>query len=247
MIPLLIALFYLHQAYLNDKISNKKYLIFTISVLMLQLLTKYNSLFILFSLALFAVFLKLNSNKKYVFIIISMLSTCVFFVIYIYLNKYLTGHFTGIRGISNEMSFLKYTLLSLFNIPTTLEPYTFSFIKILYQNPKSFWWKIPYLVSFISFIFLLYLILKKSKFSHFNFLCFITGFTFLVFSFISAYFTRIDVLNCRLLLGFSLPFLLGFIALYQNKLSEVKSLHLISIGCFSIIFHLISVFNNGFT
>ena len=245
-IPILIVFFYINYLYLNNlTIKANKYVFLNSICLILLFLTKYNSIFFLIPQAFMILYYIKLSNKKYKPILLSLIIVTFTFGLYLFLNLELTQSFTGKRGMLNEMSYIRYLKLSLFNLPTTVDPISLSLIKILYLKPHTFFWKIPYLFSFIFLSYLLYLNVKNGKCTPFTILCFSSSMVFLIGSLISAYFTRIDVLGARLALGFYLPLFIGII---QNiKSLEISKANLILLSLTSILIHLTSNFYNGFT
>lgn len=251
---LIVALCYINKSLLLSNQNNKFFIIQSVFILTLMFLTKYSSIFFAFSYLGYSIYLFLIKDKKKsllyfkTFLLVNLL-----FTIYLFINKYNTGMFTGPRGnVFYEMSFVRYILLSAINIPISLTPASLSFIKILYQPTflysYSFLWKIPPILSSVILIYLLYKSLKlkliiNSKYLMFLLFC---SFSFLLFSFISAYYTKIDVLSSRLLLGFYSFFLIGiihFLKLNKIKLSDIS---LLAIGMYSIICYGLSIFYNGY-
>lgn len=251
---LILALCYINKSLLFSNQNNKFFIIQSVFILTLMFLTKYSSIFFAFSYLGFSIYLFLIKDKiKSLLYFKTFLLVSLLFTVYLFINKYNTGMFTGPRGnVFYEMSFLRYILLSTINIPISLAPAALSFIKILYQPnflySYSFLWKIPAIISSIIIIYLLYKSFKLKLIINSKYLIFLlfSSFSFLIFSFISAYYTKIDVLSARLLLGFYSFFLIGIIHFLKINKIKLSDTLLLGIGTYSIIAYGFSIFYNGY-
>lgn len=246
-IPLLMVFFYLNHKFLtNTNNSFSRYITINTIVFVLLFLTKYNSAFFIAGIIPFVLLFRSQIGKKSKFLLISATAAIILCVFYLLLNKYNTGYMVGSRTDVIQMSFLRYVVLSLANIPITIDPYSFALLKILYIKTHFYLWTVPYVIAFFGMIIFFWWIIKKVLLNNFNKFCFILCTVFVLLSMISAYFTRVDILGPRLLLGFHLPIWLGFFAGSRDYINNIKNSLWIIIGTLSILLHSVSMIINGF-
>ncbi|HCN47733.1 MAG TPA: hypothetical protein DIT10_01310 [Chryseobacterium sp.] len=249
-IPLLIIFLHLNYLFYTDKIDPKKYLLKNTITLVLLILTKYNSIFFVFPTAILSL-LYLRLSKKYFYALASCFISVLVLVFYLFLNYQFTGYFTGNRSELTKLNFMKYISLSKYEITTTIEPFGRPISKIVELQSLTHIWQLPYLLSLGILGILgiaIFSVLKKSKYyvSKYNVFLIANSLTFICLTLVSAYFTRIDVLGPRLLLGFSFPLLLAlFVFIKANKINLPPFL-LIGISLISAVLHTITSIIYGY-
>ncbi len=247
-LPLLIIYFHITYLFFNGKLTYQEYIIGSTTILFLLILTKYNSVFFLLGGVLFSVLYYRKRNYFYVFG--SSLLAGLLFAFYLLFNKYITGDFTGERSSLDlvKLNFSKYISLSKYQIFPTIEPYGFSLIKIKELHYISGIWQLPYIISILIFalVCVIVLKLKSKKFSPMTVFGFILSFTFLLFTLFSAFYTKIDLLGPRLLLGFSFPLLFSICLFLKDNNVKINTQILIIVGTSSSLFYTITCFIYGF-
>ncbi|CAI8721514.1 PMT_2 domain-containing protein [Chryseobacterium sp. IT-36CA2] len=246
-LPLLIIFFHLNYLFYVNKINEKKYILKNILTLILLILTKYNSVFFVFPSIIISL-MYIRSNKKFIYTFISCLGAMFFLAFYLFINYQLTGFITGDRARLVKLDFKIYLWQSIFGIMPAIEPFGSSLSKMKDFQRFIGIWQLPIVFTFSIFISVMIIIVKRSKcyVTKYNLFLLINSFSFLILTLISAYFTRIDILGPRLLLGFSLPLLLSiFVFIKANKIN-VSPFLLLSIALVSSLLHTITCIIYGF-
>lgn len=253
-IPLLIMVAFCNSKFLDEKMSNSAFVLNSVILLLLMVFVRYSSLFIVISYFLYSIILHYKREKIKAFLYLkTAITVSVVSLIYLLGNKYFTGFMTGNRStLINEMSSDKYFVQSLFNIPITLTPIDFSLAKIFYN--KYFMlnfpilWKIPFIISALTILSCFYYIFKHKKFkvSLSTSFFLLSSFTFLFMSFVSGYYTRIDVLGPRLLVAFYLLLLIGVIEYLNDNNINIRYRYLLILGCCSNVFYTLSILFSGY-
>ena len=237
-IPLLLIISSVNYSYLTDSSKNyskRIYLIFVCTLTLVTMcITKYNSLFFIIGLGLFAL---LNYKNKIVLKTYLSIALLSFACVGLYaLNNYLQmGSLFGNRNGVNANG--RYDLnTSLMNIVVVLNPFYQKVHGTLFYIPKYFYsigFGFVHLVIGLTIIFKSYQKVKENSIVSF-FLC--LSITFLALTIYSYLTTTLDPLNNRLLLGYYFFFYISVIASFK-QLYPKKSypLLLVGIGLFSII------------
>lgn len=242
----LIVYSYYNYKFLKNEITAPRFFTYHTLLLVAMLLIKYSSIFILLSCLIFALFLMKRSKNFSKYYFISSLITLLFFILYLFFNFYLTGKFTGVRGIPSHFNYLEFMVNSIKRIPLTYDPLGFSLhrMSMTMKNESgiSYINKFPYLLSYLFSFFCLYFFvsLKDKRKDFFTLFCVITSFTFLICTFIVGGITKIDVLDYRLLLCFYVFLLIGVIHCIRLNTSNYH-LKLIFIGVFSLLVFTFSI------
>lgn len=213
-IPLLLIFSYLSYQFLTNRIRKNKIFILKFSlVLILMCATKYSSIFILAALYFYLLIYFLIRRKILFPILISCAVCTVFFLLYLFHNKYLTGFYTGKRMSTWENRESLNIQLSIFHVFYSFNPFINSRV-IFHYKINHF---ILLFISLSLYIPLIINIIKRTITVKSFQLYFLTiGLIFLMLTLLSYFVTKIDNLNARLLLPF-IFFLYIFIAMIVKK------------------------------
>lgn len=244
----LIAYCYYNFKFLNREINKNQFLFYNSFLLIIMCLLKYNAMFIIIGSIISGFLIR---KKDYFFSKYCFFSTIIsgtLFSVYLVFNFFQTGSITGNRDLPNNFGYINYFINSVRNVPLTYDPVAFSLQRIAVKIKLEYGFKyitiLPYITSYlISFFSIRYLIkLKNIKIDAFSFFCIISSINFLVFTFITGFNTKIDVLDFRLLLSFYVFLLIGIINTLKNNI-KVKYFDnkLFLLGIVSLIIFTISL------
>lgn len=212
LISLLVMFVYVSHNYLEKNMPTKKY-IFSNTLLMTSMLfCKYSTSGIIIGFGVYSCFLFLKKRKLSIPMLFSFGITSFIFLLYLSINKYYTGEFTGIRiPAVKSYNALK---LSIFNIIYNLNPLI---------NKRFFLnFNINYItlavVTILIYLPILYISLKKIKNNLSAQLTLVCSFSFLLLTLYSFITVKIDLLDARLLMPFLFLFFINLVFLLGNKL-----------------------------
>lgn len=238
----LIVYCYYNFKFLNREINKNQFLFYNSFLLIIMCLLKYNAMFIIIGSVISGFLIR---KKNYFF---STIISGTLFSVYLVFNFFQTGSITGNRDLPNNFGYINYFINSVRNVPLTYDPIAFSLQRIAVKIKLEYGFKyitiLPYITSYlISFFSIRYLIkLKNIKIDTFSFFCIISSITFLVFTFIAGFNTKIDVLDFRLLLSFYVFLLMGIInTLKKNIKVKYFDKKLFLLGIVNLIIFSISL------
>lgn len=215
LMPLLLIFSHLSYQYLTDITKvNKKWIIKFSIILILMCATKYSCLFIILAIYLY-LFIYFICKRKILFpLLISSVAATGFMVLYLLLNKYLTGYYTGPRISTWNNTQLLSIRLSFFSAAYCLNP--------IVNSRLIFGYMINYfLLFFISVGLYIPLVVnlfrRKLILNNINLYFLNIGVIFLILTCVSYFVTKLDNLNARLLLPFIFFLYLFITMIIKNK------------------------------
>lgn len=237
LLPFLVIYSHINYQILN--MNEDRYLPIKNGVTMfLLVIIKYNSLFLICGTSIFAFLLLLKQQKpcffKYLFSLVISVSLVLF---YLGINYWQTGFIMGERNPLKSMEFNQFFFYSLINVVPSIDPFFYSLSGIAQKMKNEYSIRyitfLPYLLSYFIIPFWILKIWPKNMNGKINFFewLVINSFSFLILTFISAYYTDINTLGSRLLLGFYFFLLLAMViktTKFLPKLSRDKILLWIS-------------------
>ncbi len=199
-------LFFINLKLLIYSYKPKNFICITL-LFVLMVTTKYSLISIILGSIILSFFFYIQSkNKSYLLLLLSCFVSLIISFLYLSINKLLTGYFTGDRSALGDVT--TNLRLSLYNTLQSFNP--------LFSN---FTERTPYFIVLI--IFALFLVIYYRRFKKIifvglgeNIFFILLSFFYLLFLWITYFFTRIDVLSIRLLFPF---YILFFVGLYINS------------------------------
>ncbi|MGI9652419.1 hypothetical protein [Chryseobacterium sp. RLHN22] len=212
LIPLMTAIFVLQRKFWNTKGENNIYIIYHTLLLFLLFITKYSMVYMIIGTFLFGALMYIyTKQRKFLFFIYSAFFSIILALLYLYANYQLTGYFTGNRAALGDLNIN--LRLSLFNTLQAVNP----FFGNIYGRTPFFVVIIIFIILSVIYINRIFTIWREKKTENLYFI--FVGLFYLFFLWASYFYTKIDILNIRLLFPFCFLFFLGLIA---NNLETKK-------------------------
>lgn len=234
-IPLFILIFYVNSQFLTNKKRSNDFIIQNSILLIITILTKYSSVFIIIGFILFSIFLYFRKRRASISYLISSCIALLGTFLYLSINYYYTGNFTGKR-IPPDGEYFNIRL-SISQIFFNLNPFFLGKVE-KYLGFFSFEWSFSYLAAFIFLIIWLFLLinafLKKIIPQETKFLILLNisaAILFLLGTIYSYFTTKIDILDFRLLLGFYTFFFFSVICALPNFKNKDLLLLVVALFC----------------
>ena len=247
-LTIIILYSFYNFTFLTKGISSKKFIIINSFLLLLMIITKYSSIFFIGINFIFISYLIIVRNKKIaISYLLSMIISLLLFSVYFACNYILVGSFMGKRGVESDFDYLQYFFVSLKNIPLTYDPFSISIQRISIALKLKYDWTYITITSYmISYTITLILIfkfyrIKMKKYDTVIVFFILSSFTFLFLTFLSSYFTRIDIMDARLLLPFYVFLFICIIHFTHINKLYFKEKHLFVLGTLSLTIYMLNV------
>lgn len=245
---LIILYSYYNYKFLKNEINPNLFLNVSCLLLLFMFATKYTSVFFLVANFIFAMYLVFKrKNDKATSYFLSTVISLILFSLYLVFNYILGGSFAGRRGIPTSFNYTEYFFSSLKNIPLSYDPFAIAIqkisikIKLLYDLPYIT--IVPYFISYLvtAIVIMKFRKLRNKKIDSITIFYIITSLVFLLFTFISSYFTKIDIIDSRLLINFYLFLIVSVIYFMNENKIFIKDKYFLYGGVLSLIIYLVNL------